>query len=109
MIYTQEKAKKIKEGLQKLECYFDDYAKNENGDVIDEESDEIAGFLNDAWYYIELLEKEVVNSIPKQKVQDTIRNERNIIFSLADINQAYNSIDKRLNMLNRIEKELKLV
>ena len=65
--------------------------------------------MNDAWYYIELLEKEVVNSIPKQKVQDTIRNERNIIFSLADINQAYNSIDKRLNMLNRIEKELKLV
>ena len=95
--------------MQKLESYFDDYAKNENGDVIDEESDEIAGLLNDAWYYIELLEKEVVNSIPKQKVQDTIRNERNIIFNLADINQAYNSIDKRLNMLNRIEKELKLV
>ena len=40
MIYTQEKAKKIKEGLQKLECYFDDHAKDEYGNVIDEEDAE---------------------------------------------------------------------
>lgn len=45
------------------------------------------------------------NSISKQKVKDIIRNERNIIFSLIRLKED-DSIDKRLNMLNRLEKEL---
>ncbi len=56
---SEESIKEMKDGLQDFVTYYDDHAKDEDDNIIDEECYRIANIIDDAFYYIEQLENKV--------------------------------------------------